>query len=242
MSKQHLYQPGMYEFSLDYKLPAPLPGTFQLNCPRIGEMDRVSVELAYKIELSASEVFDQDGSQVKDLTKSFAMNVQRPPTWRPRNVRDVLYPLVADQDHEDGSFEDSCVIEDCKLSATVDSVVHGPDDEVQVLCRVNCGRSEPRGLALQLCQNLTVSASSKKRASTSKVVRRHTAPLVATMGSDGVEQIVSLRLAPSSPTHQSLQPSLNSCFVTWEYRLLVVCETEAQEPAPCVAFPLAILA
>lgn len=201
-------------------------------------MSNVSAELAYSLELVVSEIRAEEES-----VASFPVQVLRPQTWRPRNVRALAGETIrignqASLQHSVSTeiVNATASVDGHFLSAIIDSVTHFPGDTIKVLCRVErdpTDASDLREIAIALHEDLAVSVAAGRSAQTSKVVGEQRYQLVAP-GSP-LEQVFALEV-PSE-----LAPSLNSCFVQWQYRLEVVGTLGGQKQRLAVDFPVAML-
>lgn len=242
------YQRGTYEFALEYTLPASIPGAFQFKSARVSGFARISAELSYTIRVSTSEARDEEGERTENVVNSFPVTVLRPPTWRPRNVRALASTDNSATDDRKSAalqrsisselIEATSVVDGCSLSAIIDSVTHFPSDTIKVLCRIDRDPSalvDLEAVSLCLYEDLAIRVAADKKEATSKVVCEQRVPLSI---DSPAEQVLSLDLS-SAPS--SLTPSLNSCFVQWQYRLVVICEPADKQQSPSVEFPVAIL-
>lgn len=236
------YQPGAYEFALEYTLPATIPGAFQFKSARVGGFERIAAELSYSIRVSTNETCDEDGERIDNVVKTFPVTVLRSPSWRPRNVR-ALANSTSNTPELQRSISSELIeatskVDGCSLSAIIDSVTHFSGDTVKVLCRIERDPTaivELEAVSVALYEDLEVRVAGDKKEATSKAICKHRVPLSV---DSPAEQVLSLDLS-SSPDR--LAPSLNSCFMQWQYRLVVVCESSDKQQGPSVEFPVAIL-
>jgi hypothetical protein len=241
-SASNSYQPGTYEFALEYTLPASIPGAFQFKSARVGGFERIAAELGYSIRVSTSETRDEGGESIDDAVKTFPITVLRPPSWRPRNVRALANSSCntskLQRSISSELIEATSKVDGCSLSAIIDSVTHFSSDTIKVLCRIERDPTaivELEAVSLALYEDLEIRVAADKKEATSKAICEHRVPLSV---DSPAEQVLSLDLS-SSPDR--LAASLNSCFVQWQYRLVVVCESSDKQQGPSVEFPVAIL-